>query len=437
MQELNYAKIYNHTVARLNCSKGDCDDKLETLIKARENNDGQYEINALEGAKEYYNDAAGELIKLINDLETKKIAIVDKSIIEGFLTKRKEYDETLEALLGAIKSKREDYKEENEKFTEAKRTYQEEIEKLIKAIQESCTSKQKSFNEKKLAYEEQAKVLTDVAGKFGKEKDAEVYNQAKELLELKTVNLGKSFENRETKLKELKVAKGRLEEARRNLIEATTLLKLAELALSEAENDKKYKDLLKELDKLTLPPGEINDGDFNTDQKSLRDAIKTTLNYYSVADTWHKQYKSWFNKFEGLQLANNEIPHNITSIFTKLDNDPLVNGILSKATSRENLDDKQKEVLANKLAYLFKDKTKADEFRGYLEKINDNEAFKLIYDQLKDGISVTEQPKIINGRKVMDVFSKNNNCLIYSLIATNNQGLLTEVGIVESKSQAN
>ena len=316
-------------------------------------------------------------------------------------------------------------------FIALKAGYEENIKDLTKAAESFYINKQEELTAIKAGYEEKAKALVDAAKRLGAkddDNDMKAFNRARSDYEAAMKGFNDVYGICEQSLEALKVARQDLEKTRQKFIAASVLYEQAKLNFENAKDKQTYNSLLQKLKELPLPKGNINYDKLLAHQQTLSDTIKTTLDYHSVADTWHKQYKSWFNKFEGLQLADNKIPDNIASIFTKLDDDPLVEVILSKATSRENLDDKQKEILANKLASMFKEETKANEFRSHLEKINNNKSLKPIYDQLKGGIPVKEKPTEINRRKVITTTTDANKdkSLIYSLIAINNPGLLKE-----------
>ena len=215
-------------------------------------------------------------------------------------------------------------------------------------------------------------------------------------------------------------------EKQKTLAEAIINELKAKEALVKAENDRDDAIdnlLLFEIDKLKLPEKESGVENLKEDfQKTLKKEIETTLKYLPLANTWKTQYKPWFNNFQDIPLTD-EARTSLQGIETHIEN-PLVKWLSEKARKNKQL--------ASKLASYFNTKEAANEFSERLTTLN--KPLEIIDILNKDGIPVTEKPTEINGRKVVDVPVENNSCLIYSLIATNNQGLLIKG---DSSSTAN
>ncbi len=166
--------------------------------------------------------------------------------------------------------------------------------------------------------------------------------------------------------------------------------------------------------------GTIRKRDLNLFQSAIRDAIYNTRLYGSLVMPWYRPHKINFDKDKKEWLRNGIgslgiEPNQFKNICEELltDKNKYVLEIIDTPMESTNI---------NKIAM---DCPKDELLSKYESLIRAQLHLRVIFDQLKNGISV-EKPESFDGRQIVITPPDGMNCLIYSLIAVSNPGLLEQ-----------
>lgn len=185
---------------------------------------------------------------------------------------------------------------------------------------------------------------------------------------------------------------------------------------------------------------DINEKDLNPFQLALKDAIKTTEECNSFANTWRKFYEPSFDFTESWlveSMSDKGIkPQTIETSLKRFYGNQTVSSILNRLSeARKGLAGYEKDIdieecpdtdnLAYNLAYKFQREELVDTYDQLIRASANLKDISDKLNKLKDGIPALNRLGRIKDLEVLYTpIMKGNNCLIHSLIGASNPGLL-------------